>query len=58
MPANLLKRRVARRWCYAGRPDVFGDGQRLPFRDAHFDTAMALDVLEYLPHDRPYEFQQ
>jgi len=34
---------------YAGRPDVFGDGQRLPFRDRHFDTVMALDVLEHLP---------
>ncbi len=34
---------------YAGRPDVFGDGQALPFRTESFDVVMALDVLEHLP---------
>lgn len=34
---------------YTGRPDVFGDGQALPFRPASFDVVMALDVLEHLP---------
>jgi SAM-dependent methyltransferase len=34
---------------YAGRPDVFGDGQALPFRTQNFDVVMALDVLEHLP---------
>ena len=33
---------------YAGRPDVFGDGQALPFRTESFDVVMALDVLEHL----------
>ena len=34
---------------YAGRPDVFGDGQALPFRTESFDVVMALDVLEHCP---------
>jgi len=34
---------------YAGHPDVFGDGQCLPFRAESFDVVMALDVLEHLP---------
>lgn len=33
---------------YVGRPDLFGDGQCLPFRAASFDAVMALDVLEHL----------
>ena len=33
---------------YTGHPDLFGDGQCLPFRDAHFDNVLALDVLEHL----------
>lgn len=34
---------------YIGRPDLFGDGQCLPFRAGSFDVVMALDVLEHLP---------
>lgn len=34
---------------YLGRPDLFGDGQCLPFRAASFDTVLVLDVLEHLP---------
>ncbi len=34
---------------YVGRPDLFGDGQCLPFRAASFDAVIALDVLEHLP---------
>jgi SAM-dependent methyltransferase len=34
---------------YAGRPDVFGDGQSLPFGAECFDVVVALDVLEHLP---------
>ena len=34
---------------YSGCPDLFGDGQCLPFRDASFDSILALDVLEHLP---------
>lgn len=29
--------------------DVFGDGNRLPFRDAAFDTVLCTEVLEHLP---------
>lgn len=34
---------------YTGRPDVFGDGQALPFRTESFDVVMVIDVLEHLP---------
>jgi SAM-dependent methyltransferase len=34
---------------YSGCPDLFGDGQCLPFRDASFDSVLVLDVLEHLP---------
>lgn len=34
---------------YTGRPDLFGDGQELPFRSGSLDVVMALDVLEHLP---------
>jgi SAM-dependent methyltransferase len=34
---------------YAGRPDVFGDGQSLPFGDGSVDTVLLMDVLEHLP---------
>lgn len=34
---------------YSGCPDLFGDGQCLPFREESFDTVIALDVLEHLP---------
>jgi SAM-dependent methyltransferase len=34
---------------YAGLPDVFGDGQSLPFGAECFDVVVALDVLEHLP---------
>lgn len=34
---------------YTEHPDVFGDGQSLPFRTGSFDIVMALDVLEHLP---------
>lgn len=34
---------------YRTRPAVFGDAQRLPFRDASFDCLIVLDVLEHLP---------
>lgn len=33
---------------YSGQPDLFGDGQCLPFRAGSFDVVMALDVLEHL----------
>ena len=32
-----------------GVVDVFGDGQRLPFRDGSFDTLLSLEVLEHVP---------
>lgn len=38
---------------YRTRPGVFGDAQRLPFRDSCFDRVVLLDVLEHLP--RPDE---
>lgn len=31
-----------------GVVDLFGDGQKMPFRDGVFDTAMALEVLEHV----------
>ena len=34
---------------YVGRPDLFGDGQNLPFRAESFDRVITLDVLEHLP---------
>lgn len=34
---------------YGTRPDVYGDGQRLPFGDARIDAVALLDVLEHLP---------
>lgn len=34
---------------YGTRPQVFGDGQRLPFAAGGFDTVLLLDVLEHLP---------
>jgi SAM-dependent methyltransferase len=34
---------------YDGRADVLGDGMRLPFSSASFDTVVLLDVLEHLP---------
>ncbi len=33
---------------YDTRPDVFGDGCRLPFADESFDTILLLDVLEHI----------
>jgi SAM-dependent methyltransferase len=32
-----------------GVVDVFGDGQRLPFRDGSFGTLLSLEVLEHVP---------
>ncbi len=34
---------------YDGKADVFGDGQRLPFRNACFDCVTLLDVMEHMP---------
>ena len=34
---------------YDGAADVLGDGMRLPFANASFDTVLILDVLEHLP---------
>lgn len=34
---------------YSARPDVFGDGASLPFRDACFDGVLCLEVLEHVP---------
>ena len=34
---------------YDGKADVFGDGQRLPFKDDSFDCVALLDVMEHLP---------
>ena len=35
---------------YQVQPDVYGDGQRLPFSSGSFDTVLLLDVLEHLPY--------
>jgi SAM-dependent methyltransferase len=35
---------------YSGKADVFGDGQRLPFKDASFDCISIMDVMEHLPN--------
>jgi SAM-dependent methyltransferase len=34
---------------YAGRAEVFGDAQGLPFAEGSFDTVVLMDVLEHLP---------
>ena len=34
---------------YSGHPDIFGDGQCLPFNYDFFDSVIVLDVLEHLP---------
>lgn len=34
---------------YAGKPDVFGDGQHLPFAHSSFDSVVLMDVMEHLP---------
>lgn len=34
---------------YGARPDVFGDGARLPFSDASLDGVTCLEVLEHVP---------
>lgn len=34
---------------YPGRPDIFGDAQKLPFKPSSFDTVLMLDVLEHIP---------
>lgn len=34
---------------YAGRPNVFGNGQCLPFAANSFDSVVMMDVLEHLP---------
>jgi len=33
-----------------GIVDVWGDGQRMPFRSASFDTVLALEMLEHVAH--------
>jgi SAM-dependent methyltransferase len=35
---------------YHTRPQIFGDGQRLPIKANSVDTVLLLDVLEHLPH--------
>ena len=34
---------------YKSPPDVYGDGQALPFTDGSLDTVLLLDVLEHIP---------
>lgn len=34
---------------YTGQPDVFGDGQRLPFVPESVDSVVLMDVMEHLP---------
>lgn len=34
---------------YTGQPDVFGDGQALPFAPDSFDSIVLMDVMEHLP---------
>ena len=34
---------------YGSRPDVFGDGARLPFVDGCLDAVLCLEVLEHVP---------
>lgn len=37
---------------YAGHPDVFADGAKLPFADASFDGVLCLEVLEHVANPR------
>lgn len=40
---------TAANW-YGTTPDIYGDAQRLPLRDASADTVLLLDVMEHLPN--------
>jgi SAM-dependent methyltransferase len=35
------------------RPDLYYDGNRLPFEDASFDTVLSVQVLEHTPRPQP-----
>jgi SAM-dependent methyltransferase len=35
------------------RPDLYYDGNRLPFEDGSFDTVLSIQVLEHTPHPQP-----